>query len=339
MSRSKDAFGRAYDFGEAPTGCPNWLDRFAQEQAAKEETLKKEAQSTIVEQSRNRGRRPAGPSIYDQMHAIMNGGRPARAGSVEAVVEQYQERTGLKDYMKRSAGDKIAQAAARIKAVAQPAAPAQEDPPKPMTDEDYARMSKKPSPEEQQSWIEELERREKSYDIPEGDPGEFGLSPEEEAEEEAYETQSKIKDLEQALSEEEEEEVRQTLKDPELEHFGSYWENFAHVNLSDLLQMNESELKDLIQKGHFLETKLEGAKVDQIEQVIDAAEAILAGEYDGWVGKGAESRSVNPEEWEKQLEGLPVASPSEAAPSEAAPFEEAPFEEGLEAWDGFSGKA
>jgi len=123
MSRSKDAFGRAYDFGEAPTGCPRWLERFAEEQAAKEEALpKKEAAegATIVEQSRNRGRRPSGPSIYDQMHAIMNGGRPARAGSVEAVVEQYQERTGLKDYMNRSASDKIAQAAARIKAAAEP---------------------------------------------------------------------------------------------------------------------------------------------------------------------------------------------------------------------------
>lgn len=124
MSRSKNAFLRAYDFGESPSGCPTWLERFAQEQAAKEESeLKKEAAEarTIVDYGRNRGQRPSGPSIYDQMHAIMNGGRPARAGSVDEVVQQYQERTGLKNYLKQtSAQSKLASIASQIKAVAQP---------------------------------------------------------------------------------------------------------------------------------------------------------------------------------------------------------------------------
>lgn len=70
----------------------DWLDRFAKEF---EKTEAKQEPKSAVEVARLRNHQ----SIVDQISAIV-GNRPGHS-SVESAVQDYQERTGLKEYLRR----------------------------------------------------------------------------------------------------------------------------------------------------------------------------------------------------------------------------------------------
>ena len=94
-----------------PTGQgSNWLDRFAESYAKAEAEGK-----TAVEVARDRMEQIP-TSMHDQISAIMNGGRSSGHGSVEDAVKDYQERTGLTDYLQQAqASQQLQDVAAIIK--------------------------------------------------------------------------------------------------------------------------------------------------------------------------------------------------------------------------------
>jgi len=99
MSRTKYAsFTRAYEYergfeaeNPAPSSCPAWLDSFARQLAVKES-------KTAVEVARERNQQ----SIYQQMSALIsNPTGSSKFSSVDEIVEDYQNRTGLSEYLKK----------------------------------------------------------------------------------------------------------------------------------------------------------------------------------------------------------------------------------------------
>lgn len=117
MSRVKiSSFSRAHEYErgcepkELPvSSCPLWLELFAANQAKKEP-------KTAVEVARNR----TTPSIYDQMNAIIGGKvNSPKFSSVEDVVADYQNRTGLTEYLKQVKSRNVADAAKEVLAAAE----------------------------------------------------------------------------------------------------------------------------------------------------------------------------------------------------------------------------
>jgi hypothetical protein len=68
----------------------DWLDRFAKEQVEKEKSI-----STVVDQARERNQK----SMLDQISYVID--KKPRHASVESIVQEMQERTGLTEYIKR----------------------------------------------------------------------------------------------------------------------------------------------------------------------------------------------------------------------------------------------
>ncbi|HVI40981.1 MAG TPA: hypothetical protein VM577_09995 [Anaerovoracaceae bacterium] len=92
MSRGGFKITRSDYYETDPGDKIDWLDRFAQDFEKKES---KQEPKSAVEVARLRNYQ----SIADQISAIV-GGNP-RHSSVETAVQDYQERTGLKEYLKR----------------------------------------------------------------------------------------------------------------------------------------------------------------------------------------------------------------------------------------------
>lgn len=106
MSRGNFKITRDHsEVDREPQRASSWLDQFAEKYAEKEG-------KTAVEVARERTQDI--PSIHDQIQSIMNG-RPTHR-TVEDAVQDYQERTGLTEYLKSAqAGDQVKDAAALIK--------------------------------------------------------------------------------------------------------------------------------------------------------------------------------------------------------------------------------
>jgi hypothetical protein len=96
--RDMSKFYRTDEVSRTTTGCPLWLERFAEQMAVQDA-------KTAVEVARDRSRTP---SVFEQMSSIVSGAAP-RAGSVEDVVKEYQKRTGLDSYIKSSSLQSAAQ--------------------------------------------------------------------------------------------------------------------------------------------------------------------------------------------------------------------------------------
>ncbi len=98
-----------YENGEYELGdssCPNWLESLAVQLAERDE----EKALTAVEVAR---RRNDAPSVFDQMHAIMNGSvYRTPYTSVDEAVRDYAKRTGLDEYRKRALAQQIMDAPA-----------------------------------------------------------------------------------------------------------------------------------------------------------------------------------------------------------------------------------
>ncbi len=94
MSRNNFKISRD-EYSQPETGGRvHWLDSFANSLAAKESAQPKSA----VEIARSRSHQ----SIMDQINSIVgNGGSKTKHSTVESVVQEMQERTGLKSYLNR----------------------------------------------------------------------------------------------------------------------------------------------------------------------------------------------------------------------------------------------
>jgi len=108
---SKSAFNRITEFGnqEHSSNCPDWLEQFAEKQLLKEATVT--TKKTAVEVARQRCEKQ--PSIFELMSSIVSGAKP-KFSSVEEVVADYQEKTGLGDYLKRKSELRIDNVAKKI---------------------------------------------------------------------------------------------------------------------------------------------------------------------------------------------------------------------------------
>lgn len=125
MRNSKGSFCRTDEISREPSNnCPNWLEQFAERMVVSTEAAK---QKTSVEVARERGN--DAPSIFEMMSAIVSGTKP-KYSSVDEAVEDYQERTGVKNYLRRKAEDKVMEAAKKI--LAQTANDDEENPQQPI---------------------------------------------------------------------------------------------------------------------------------------------------------------------------------------------------------------
>ena len=86
------SFYRTEEIGKESSTCPDWLEQFAEDMAIKEASTKA---TTAVEQARSRN---VQPSIYELMSSIVSAQKP-RHSSVDSVVNEYIERTGLKTHI------------------------------------------------------------------------------------------------------------------------------------------------------------------------------------------------------------------------------------------------
>lgn len=98
MRNYKGAFYRTDEISREPNQCPDWIDQLAAKMDVDESIKVATAAKTAVEVARQR---PSGPSIYEMMSAIVSGQKP-KYSSVEEAVKDYQRRTGLEEYLKRS---------------------------------------------------------------------------------------------------------------------------------------------------------------------------------------------------------------------------------------------
>ncbi len=123
MRDIKGAFQRTGEISREASKTSGWLEDFAEQMALKEQVTKtasltKEARAvTAVEVARNQ-RTQAQPSIYEMMSAIVSGHKP-KFSSVEEAVKDYQERTGLAQYLKAQEDDRMAAYAAIVVAQAE----------------------------------------------------------------------------------------------------------------------------------------------------------------------------------------------------------------------------
>jgi hypothetical protein len=123
MRDIKGAFQRTGEISREASKTSVWLEDFAEQMALKEQVTKnarltKEARAvTAVEVARNQ-RTQAQPSIYEMMSAIVSGNKP-KFSSVEEAVKDYQERTGLAQYLKAQEDDRMAAYAALVVAQAE----------------------------------------------------------------------------------------------------------------------------------------------------------------------------------------------------------------------------
>lgn len=76
----------------------DWLDRFAQEMESKEKAAQPKS---AVEVARNRNQK----SYLDQISSIM--GNKSKHYTVESIVQEMQDRTGLKEYLRRQSSQYI----------------------------------------------------------------------------------------------------------------------------------------------------------------------------------------------------------------------------------------
>lgn len=144
MRDIKGAFQRTGEISrEASNKTSGWLEDFAEQMYLKEQTTKtasltKEARAvTAVEVARNQ-RTQAQPSIYEMMSAIVSGHKP-KFSSVEEAVKDYQERTGLAQYLKAQENERMAAYAALVTAQA-------EEPEIPVADGQLPVIDSKPQP-------------------------------------------------------------------------------------------------------------------------------------------------------------------------------------------------
>jgi hypothetical protein len=91
-----NAFYRTNEISRETTGCPDWMEEFAEKMALNEQ-LKKVASKTAVEVARERNQNQ--PSVFEMMSSIVSAQKP-KYSSVEEAVRDYQHRTGLADYLK-----------------------------------------------------------------------------------------------------------------------------------------------------------------------------------------------------------------------------------------------
>lgn len=116
MRDIKGAFQRTGEISREVSKTSGWLEDFAEQMALKEQVTKtasitKEARAvTAVEVARNKNMQP---SIYEMMSAIVSGNKP-KFSSVEEAVKDYQERTGLAQYLKAQEEERMAAYAAVI---------------------------------------------------------------------------------------------------------------------------------------------------------------------------------------------------------------------------------
>lgn len=87
-------FTRAEEYDKETSSVPNWLDRFAKELSANK---------TAVEVARERDQ---SANLTSQISSIITG-RKAGYSTVEDVVSYYQKATGMSDYVKKAAAEKI----------------------------------------------------------------------------------------------------------------------------------------------------------------------------------------------------------------------------------------
>ncbi len=144
MRDIKGAFQRTGEISrEASNKTSGWLEDFAEQMYLKEQTTKtasltKEARAiTAVEVARNQ-RTQAQPSIYEMMSAIVSGHKP-KFSSVEEAVKDYQERTGLAQYLKAQEDERMAAYAALVTAQI-------EEPEVPVVDNQLPVIDNKPQP-------------------------------------------------------------------------------------------------------------------------------------------------------------------------------------------------
>jgi hypothetical protein len=117
MRDIKGAFQRTDEISREASKTSGWLEDFAEQRHLKEQCEKTEMQKTAravtaVEVARNQ-RTQAQPSIYEMMSAIVSGNKP-KFSSVEEAVKDYQERTGLAEYLKAQEDDRMAAYAALV---------------------------------------------------------------------------------------------------------------------------------------------------------------------------------------------------------------------------------
>lgn len=93
MSRGGFKITRSDYYDKDTSDRVNWLDDFANKLARKDQP---ETPKSAVEIARNRGQQ----SIMDQISSIM-GNKGKAHNSVESIVQEMQERTGLKEYLRR----------------------------------------------------------------------------------------------------------------------------------------------------------------------------------------------------------------------------------------------
>jgi hypothetical protein len=110
--RYDSSFQRTDEVVVERTSCPDWLENFAEKLSVQENTnFTKTASKNAVEVSRDRNIN--GPSIYEMMSSIINKQKP-KFSSVEEAVQEYQKRTGLSDYLKRTSSNNIQDLAKNI---------------------------------------------------------------------------------------------------------------------------------------------------------------------------------------------------------------------------------
>lgn len=114
--RNYSAFQRTGDISREPTKRSGWLENFAEklavEEQAKREIEKPEkevvktarAPVTAVEVARQRQQDQT--SVFEMMSSIINSQKP-KYSSVEEAVKDYQQRTGLIQYLQTKAEDKV----------------------------------------------------------------------------------------------------------------------------------------------------------------------------------------------------------------------------------------
>lgn len=144
MRDIKGSFQRTGEISrEASNKTSGWLEDFAEQMYLKEQTTKtasltKEARAvSAVEVARNQ-RTQAQPSIYEMMSAIVSGHKP-KFSSVEEAVKDYQERTGLAQYLKAKEDERMAAYATLVTAQV-------EEPEVPVVDNQLPVIDNKPQP-------------------------------------------------------------------------------------------------------------------------------------------------------------------------------------------------
>lgn len=115
MRNKHNSFYRTDEIGRESNKRVDWLDQLAEkmaveEQATKFPQVKTASSKTAVEVARERHSQP---SIYEMMSAIVSGQKP-KFSSVEEAVKDYQERTGLSEYLKAQTDDQRRAALASV---------------------------------------------------------------------------------------------------------------------------------------------------------------------------------------------------------------------------------